>query len=240
MGFAPLNPSYECVRLMSLQTKQLHPLFVAEVSGVDLARPLPADTIARIQNAIDRYAVLVFRDQRLDDDTQLAFARSFGPIEPPQTYSGKRRLRPEFADVSNLDAENRPRAQNDRRRMNSLGNMLWHTDASFRHVPGALSMLYAHAVPAPGPKGDGDTEFADLRAAWDALSPGDAADGRAARRRAFDLSFARPARLHRFHRRGARGDAAGAAAAGAGASRLRPQDAVSRLARRAHPRLAGA
>src|SRR5437763_7626215 len=154
-----------------MQVKQLPPLFVGEVSGIDLSRPLPAETVAEIQNAIDRYAVLIFRDQRLDDDSQLAFARKFGPLEPPQTYSGKRRLRPEFADVSNLDAENRPRAPGDRRRMNSLGNMLWHTDASFRHVPGALSMLYAHAVPAPGPKGDGDTEFADLRAAWDALPP---------------------------------------------------------------------
>jgi alpha-ketoglutarate-dependent 2,4-dichlorophenoxyacetate dioxygenase len=154
-----------------MQLNQLHPLFVAEVSGVDFAQPLPADTIAKIQNAIDHYAVLVFRDQRLDDDSQLAFAGKFGPIEPPQTYSGKRRLRPEFADVSNLDPNNRPRDRGDRRRMNSLGNMLWHTDASFRHVPGALSMLYAHAVPMPGPQGDGDTEFADLRAAWDALPP---------------------------------------------------------------------
>ena len=156
---------------MSLEKKQLHPLFVAEVSGVDLSRPLPAEAVAEIQKAIDRHAVLVFHDQHLDDDTQLAFARHFGPIEPPQAYSGPRRLRPEFADVSNLDPDNKPRAPGDRRRMNSLGNMLWHTDASFRPVPGALSMLYAHAVPTPGPKGDGATEFADLCAAWDALSP---------------------------------------------------------------------
>ena len=156
---------------MSLQIKQLHPLFAGEVSGVDLAAALPAETVAEIRNAIDRYAVLVFRGQHLDDETQLAFARNFGAIEPPQAYRGRRRLRPEFADVSNLDADNKPRERGDRRRMNSLGNRLWHTDASFRHVPGALSMLYAHAVPTPGPKGDGDTEFADLRAAYDALSP---------------------------------------------------------------------
>jgi len=156
---------------VSLEIKQLHPLFVAEVSGVDLSRPLPAEAVAEIQKAIERYAVLVFHDQHLDDDAQLAFARHFGPIEPPQAYSGPRRLRPEFADVSNLDPDNRPRMPGDRRRMNSLGNMLWHTDASFRSVPGALSMLYAHAVPTPGPKGDGATEFADLRAGWDALSP---------------------------------------------------------------------
>ena len=155
---------------MSLEITQLHPLFAAEVSGADLTRPLPEDRIAEIRTAIDRYAVLVFRGQHLDDDTQLAFARRFGPIEPPQTYSGARRLKhAEFADVSNLDTENRPRAADDRRRMNALGNRLWHTDASFRRVPGALSMLYAHQVPAPSPQGDGETEFADLRAAYDAL-----------------------------------------------------------------------
>jgi alpha-ketoglutarate-dependent 2,4-dichlorophenoxyacetate dioxygenase len=169
MGFAALNPSYRSEEPMSLHVTQLHPLFVGEVSGIDLARPLPDETVAEVAAAIDRYAVLIFHGQTLDDDSQLAFARRFGPIEPPQTYSGARRLRPEFADVSNLDSDNRPRAPGDRRRMGALGNRLWHTDASFRRVPGALSMLYAHAVPAPGPKGDGDTEFADLRAAWDVL-----------------------------------------------------------------------
>lgn len=154
---------------MSLGIRQLHSLFVAEISGIDLTRTLPGGDVAAIAAAIDRYAVLVFRDQKLDDDTQLAFARHFGPIEPPQTYSGKRRLKPEFADVSNLDADGRLRARDDRRRMNSLGNRLWHTDASFRRVPGALSMLFAHKVPEPGPLGSGDTEFADLRAAYDAL-----------------------------------------------------------------------
>ncbi len=155
---------------MSIDVKQLHPLFVGEVSGVDVARPLPAETVAEIAAALDRYAVLIFHDQTLDDEGQLAFARRFGPIEPPQAFSGARRLKhAEFADVSNLDADNRPRAAGDRRRMNALGNRLWHTDASFRRVPGALSLLYAHAVPAPSPKGDGETEFADLRAAYDAL-----------------------------------------------------------------------
>jgi len=154
-----------------LDIKQLHPLFVGEVSGIDLSVPLPDGTIAGLNAAIDRYGVLVFHGQRLDDDSQLAFARRFGPIEPPQAYSGARRLKhAEFADVSNLDPDGRPRGRDDRRRMNALGNRLWHTDASFRAVPGGLSMLYAHELPAPGPKGDGDTEFADLRAAYDALS----------------------------------------------------------------------
>jgi alpha-ketoglutarate-dependent 2,4-dichlorophenoxyacetate dioxygenase len=155
---------------MSLNFRQLHPLFAAEVSGIDLSKRLADEAVAEIAAAINRHAVLVFHDQKLDDGTQLAFARRFGPIEPPQAYSGARRLKhAEFADVSNLDPEGRPRPANDRRRMNSLGNRLWHTDASFRRVPGALSMLYAHDIPAPSPKGDGETEFADLRAAHDAL-----------------------------------------------------------------------
>src|ERR1051325_6669587 len=155
---------------MGLEANQLHHLFVGDVSGVDVSRPLPDETIAEIQAAIDRYSVLIFHDQKLDDDAQLAFACRFGPIEPPQAYSGARRLKhAEFADVSNLDAEGKPRPAGDRRRMNALGNRLWHTDASFRRVPGALSMLYAHQIPSPSPKGDGETEFADLRAAYDML-----------------------------------------------------------------------
>jgi len=155
---------------MGLAVRQLHPLFVGEVSGIDLAAPLADGTVAEIAAAIDRHAVLIFHDQKLEDESQLALARRFGPIEPPQTYSGARRLRyAEFADVSNLGADGEPRERGDRRRMGSLGNRLWHTDASFRRVPGALSMLYAHAIPARSPLGDGETQFADLRAAYDAL-----------------------------------------------------------------------
>jgi alpha-ketoglutarate-dependent 2,4-dichlorophenoxyacetate dioxygenase len=155
---------------MDLRIRQLHPMFVGEATGVDLSTQLPESTVSEITAAIDRYAVLIFPNQRLDDESQLEFARRFGPIEPPQAYSGPRRLKhAEFADVSNLDADNRPRPPGDRRRMNALGNRLWHTDASFRRVPGALSMLYAHKIPAPSPKGDGETEFADMRAAYNAL-----------------------------------------------------------------------
>jgi alpha-ketoglutarate-dependent 2,4-dichlorophenoxyacetate dioxygenase len=81
----------------------------------------------------------------------------------------KRRLRPEISDISNLDEQNRLRGRDDPRRFDQLGNRLWHTDGSFRRVPAALSMLYAHRVPARGPRGNGETEFADLRAAYDAL-----------------------------------------------------------------------
>jgi len=145
----------------------LHPLFVAEIGGVDCGRKLEPETAREIAQAIDRYAALILRDQDLDDERQLAFAGNFGEIEAPRSARAatKRRLRPEISDISNLDENNRLRAADDPRRFDQLGNRLWHTDVSFRRVPAALSMLYAHHVPMTG----GETEFADLRAAWDAL-----------------------------------------------------------------------
>lgn len=156
---------------MTPSFRQLHPLFVAEVGGVDVSRPLDGGTVEALVAAIDRYAVLVFRGQELDDGRQMAFARNFGELELPRSGRAAvaRRLRPEMADISNLDAEGRLRGRDDPRRFDQLGNRLWHTDGSFRRVPAALSMLYAHQVPGASPLGAGDTEFADLRAAYDAL-----------------------------------------------------------------------
>ncbi|HVC53695.1 MAG TPA: TauD/TfdA family dioxygenase [Stellaceae bacterium] len=158
---------------MAISVRQLHPLFVGEVRGIDIGRPLDNETVAALNDAIDRYAVLVFRGQALDDERQMAFARNFGELEIPRSGRAdvRRRLRAEIADISNLDAEQRVRERDDPRRFDQLGNRLWHTDGSFRRVPAALSMLYAHRVPAPGPDGKGETEFADMRAAYDALDP---------------------------------------------------------------------
>ncbi|HEY4252742.1 MAG TPA: TauD/TfdA family dioxygenase [Roseomonas sp.] len=154
---------------MAIEIRPVHPDFVAEIGGIDLSSPLVPEDRTAIASAIDAYAVVIFRGQTLDNDTQIAFARNFGdPIPPAQgvRHRGKKRLaQAEISDISNLDADNQLLERNARRRMDSLGNQLWHTDASFRAVPGALSMLYAHVVP---PKG-GETEFADLRAAYDAL-----------------------------------------------------------------------
>jgi len=163
---------------MEFAIRQLRPLFVAEVSGVDIGKPLDAAMVATLNAAIDRYAVLVFPSQTLDDERQMAFARNFGELELPRSGAAnvKRRLRPEIADISNLDAENQVRGRDDPRRFDQLGNRLWHTDGSFRRVPAALSMLYAHRVPGPSPKGNGETEFADMRAAYDALSEQQKAD----------------------------------------------------------------
>jgi alpha-ketoglutarate-dependent 2,4-dichlorophenoxyacetate dioxygenase len=150
---------------MAVAIRQLHPLFVAEVDGVDLSR-LDDATRDQINAAIDRYSVLVFHGQSLDDDQLLALGHRFGHISAPRNHRVEQRLKhAAIADISNLDAKNDFRAREDHRRLDGLGNQLWHSDASFRPISGALSMLYAHVVP---PKG-GDTEFADLRAAYDDL-----------------------------------------------------------------------
>jgi alpha-ketoglutarate-dependent 2,4-dichlorophenoxyacetate dioxygenase len=145
----------------------LHPAFCAEISGIDIGRPLNVVVVRAISDAIDRYAVLVLPDQDLDDERQLAFAGNVGEIEAPRSArpGTKRRLRPEISDISNLDENHRLRMADDPRRFDQLGNRLWHTDGSFRRIPAALSMLYAHQVTTSG----GETEFADLRTAWDAL-----------------------------------------------------------------------
>jgi alpha-ketoglutarate-dependent 2,4-dichlorophenoxyacetate dioxygenase len=152
---------------MDRDVQPLHPLFAAKLSRFDAARPLDEETVRVISRLIDRYAVLVLSDQQLDDESQLAFARNFGEIEAPRSSRAatRQRLRPEISDISNLDENHRLRAADDPRRFDQLGNRLWHTDGSFRRIPAALSMLYAHQVPTSG----GETEFADLRAAWDAL-----------------------------------------------------------------------
>jgi alpha-ketoglutarate-dependent 2,4-dichlorophenoxyacetate dioxygenase len=155
---------------VSITVTPTHPEFVAELSGVDLAQPLEPGDRSAIEDAINRYAVVVFHDQKLTDDRQIAFARHFGPIHSSAQRARHRSLKhrlasDEIADISNLDGDNKVMDQNARRRLDWLANRLWHTDASFRAVPGALSMLYAHVVPDEG----GDTEFADMRAAYDAL-----------------------------------------------------------------------
>jgi alpha-ketoglutarate-dependent 2,4-dichlorophenoxyacetate dioxygenase len=156
---------------MAISVAPLHPLFVGEVSGVDLRRPVDADAFHQIAAALERHVVLVFRDQWIDDDQQIAFSRLFGRLETSiGTIRKGRKLRlpsREIADVSNLDENNAIRPHSDRWRMMILANQLWHTDSSFKRIPGKISLLCAREVPASG----GETEFADLRAAYDALEP---------------------------------------------------------------------
>ena len=154
---------------MSIDVEPMHPLFVAKVTGVELARPVSAADFALLEAAIDRYAVLIFPGQAIDDDQQIAFSARFGPLEGAAkrllTGAKARNQRHEIADVSNLDENDGILSANDRRRLYSLGNQLWHTDASFRAVPARYSLLSARTIPPEG----GETEFADLRAAYDAL-----------------------------------------------------------------------
>src|SRR5829696_3959968 len=153
---------------MAITVQPTTPTFAAEVGDVDLSKPLAADDLAAIRAAFTEYAVLVFPDQHFEDDSQLDFARNFGPLETTVFKARKNqklRLHENMADVSNLDAENRILTTNDRLRLYNLGNRLWHTDSSFKRLPAYCSMLHARSIPPLG----GQTEFADLRAAYDSL-----------------------------------------------------------------------
>ncbi len=154
---------------MNLSIRQLGPGFVGEVSGLDLTKPQPPDVIAAIHAGMDQYAVLIFHDQNFNDEQQLAFTQSLGDIELAIGVSLRKpeeqRLPNTFADVSNLDKDGKPFARDDRRRLYALGNQLWHSDSSFKVVPAKYSLLHGRKVPAKG----GNTEFADMRQAYDAL-----------------------------------------------------------------------
>jgi alpha-ketoglutarate-dependent 2,4-dichlorophenoxyacetate dioxygenase len=157
---------------MPIRTQELHPGFAAEAGFLNLAAPLDPDTIADIQAAIDAYPVLVFRDQHLTDAQLRDFAAHFGPLEIGRAAArpGRRRLAiPQIGDISNLDEDNKVRTLTDSRRLDSLGNRLWHTDASYMPVPVVLGLLHAVTLPPPGPFGNGETEFADMRAAYASL-----------------------------------------------------------------------
>ena len=152
-----------------LSIRQIHPVFVGEVLGADLTRPLSPADVATIEAGMDRYAVLVFRGQDITDDQQMAFTLNFGAIESAPggniTKPHEYRLKKGMIDVSNLDKDGKPLERNDRRRMFNLGNRLWHSDSSFRAKPAKYSILSARTVASQG----GNTEFADMRAAYDML-----------------------------------------------------------------------
>jgi alpha-ketoglutarate-dependent 2,4-dichlorophenoxyacetate dioxygenase len=157
---------------MAISISQIHPLFVGEVSGADLTKALSLEEVAAIDAGMARYGVLVFHDQNLTNQQQVAFTRNFGQIEvlrggnipiKPQD----RRLPEDMNDVSNLAKDGQPMARDSRQRLFNLGNMLWHSDSSFRPVPAKYSLLSARIVNPVG----GNTEFADMRAAYDGLEP---------------------------------------------------------------------
>jgi alpha-ketoglutarate-dependent 2,4-dichlorophenoxyacetate dioxygenase len=153
---------------MAITVQPVTPGFAAEIGDVDLSVPLGTADVRDIKNAFATYAILIFPDQHLSQDQHLDFARHFGPLETTialHRKDAKLRVQKEFADVSNLDPENNVWGKDSRQRMFQLGNRLWHTDSSFKRLPARASLLYARSIPPVG----GHTEFADERAAYDAL-----------------------------------------------------------------------
>lgn len=155
---------------MPIEFRQIHPHFVAEVSGVDLRAPITSGDAAILEDGINRHGVLVFREQSITDQQQASFSRQFGELEVPDLKSNitrvkDRRLGKFMADISNLDRGYRLLDAQSRQRMFNLGNRFWHSDSSYRAVPAKLSLLSARVVPRHG----GETQLADMRAAYDAL-----------------------------------------------------------------------
>jgi alpha-ketoglutarate-dependent 2,4-dichlorophenoxyacetate dioxygenase len=152
---------------MSITISPVTPDFVAEIGDVDLGNLAEAE-LAEVKETFWKYAVLIFPDQKLSANQHLAFARHFGPIETDRVLDQKvtpHRLDQSFADISNLSPEGRIWDADSRQRMYKAGNKLWHTDSSFKRRPGLASLLYSTTVAPVG----GHTEFADQRAAYDAL-----------------------------------------------------------------------
>ena len=154
---------------MPIAIRQLQKHFVGEVSGLDLRQPLTPDEAREVEAAMDKYAVLVFHGQDITDEQQMAFALNFGERENPRggnvVKQGEHRLDSPLNDVSNLGKDGKPLSRDHRTHLFNLGNCLWHSDSSFRAIPAKFSLLSARVV---NPKG-GNTEFADMRAGYDAL-----------------------------------------------------------------------
>jgi alpha-ketoglutarate-dependent 2,4-dichlorophenoxyacetate dioxygenase len=147
--------------------------FAAVCEGVDISQPMSDADAAAIDAGMDVYGVLIFhRDKPLTTDQQIAFTKCFGDLEPPyrqiKAAGGTRLENPALSDISNLNAAGSILARDDRKRLFFLGNQLWHSDSSYKVIPARYSLLSAHTIPPEG----GDTQFADMRAAYDALDPG--------------------------------------------------------------------
>jgi alpha-ketoglutarate-dependent 2,4-dichlorophenoxyacetate dioxygenase len=153
----------------------LHPLFAAEVTGLDLTAPAATLPAAKLKHTIDQYGVVVFRNERPPSDEQhVAFSRLFGPVEVGPMFKiqddvKKRIDNPALVDVGNLDPDGNIMKPDNRRMLFRKGDRLWHADMSFHHNRATYSLLLGHEIPPEG--AGGDTLFADMRAAYDALPP---------------------------------------------------------------------
>ena len=155
---------------MAVTITELCATFAAEVSKVNISKELSDEEIDELRTAIDKYGVLVFRNQPLTDEQQVRFSEYFGDIEIADlknniTKASERRLSQMFSDISNLDKDQNILGKDGRQRLFNLGNRIWHSDSSFRPVPARYSLLSARAVPAVG----GNTQYADMHAAYDCL-----------------------------------------------------------------------
>ena len=153
---------------MALTLNPLHPVFVAEASGIDLTKPLARADACAINAAMNKYAVLVWRDQPLTSQQQIDFTAAFGPLDIglKRVFKRPERLEDErLIDISNVDMDGSVQKRNSPKNLSNFANQLWHSDSSFMKPRGAYSMLHAIALPSWG----GETEFADLRAAYDTL-----------------------------------------------------------------------
>ncbi len=152
-----------------MEIRALNPGFVGEVSGIDITQPLTPAQAAAIEAGMDQYAVLIFHGQPFTDEQQKAFSLNFGSLEDTTggnvTKASEKRLGAFMADVSNLGPDHKPLARDDRKRLFNLGNQLWHSDSSFRATPAKYSLLSGRITVDQG----GQTQFCDMRAAYDAL-----------------------------------------------------------------------
>ena len=152
---------------MSISIYPISQNFAAEIGDVDLSAPISSEDWSAIQAAFWRYAVVIFPGQKLNADQHLDFAARFGPLETEKSTDGifPHRIRKELGDISNLDISGSIWNKDSQQRAYKMANMMWHTDSSFKHRPSLCSLLYSHKVAPIG----GHTEFADERAAYDAL-----------------------------------------------------------------------
>src|SRR6185503_11673495 len=163
---------FKSTRGHAMQVSPLHPIFAAEVTGLDLTQPASAIPLRELKAAIDRNGILVYRNAHvISDDQHVAFSALFGPVEVGPMFKiqgDKKRIHnPALVDVGNLDADGNIMKPDNRRMLFRKGDRLWHADMSFHHNRATYSLLLGHEIPPP--EAGGDTEFADMRAAYDAL-----------------------------------------------------------------------
>jgi alpha-ketoglutarate-dependent 2,4-dichlorophenoxyacetate dioxygenase len=152
---------------MLLNVRPMLPRFGAEVSGIDISKPLSAECKREIVDTMDRWGVCIYRNTGLDDETHVAFTRIFGHIEFAPVIKGRvSRLKyRELFDVSNIDVTTGEIIRDDTAVLRMQGDRLWHTDSSFMAMRTSYSLLLAHEVPPTA----GETFFADTRSAYDDL-----------------------------------------------------------------------